>query len=313
MQGLPIAIRRLRANERYFQLFRMLGRTTDFISLCRPPHIVKNGVVLLPFIASGFAVGGGASLIAFVAFCLMAMAVYAMNDALDAFYDMMHPEKCHRPVASGRISEIEAFTFAGVLSGTAVFVAGFWLGYEPAFLMILYFILNIFYSQMGKELAIIDMIIVSSGFVLRYLVGLSVTGLEAEFGWLVVPIFLAAMCLAAGKRLAKLSKSTQGSQSRIPSYYTKARVTAITVTISHFAVVITALLISSRWEQLVQTLNFSAVGLYVVGFGVLFIWTRVILALLLQKSEPVDIFTRDKITMISALAVVAFVGLRLEI
>lgn len=185
-------------------------KTRDLITLCRPHHLVKNGLVLLPFALSGFAGDTGSVFVAFVCFSLMAMAVYALNDMLDAFYDMFHPTKCDRPVASGRVSEKEVFALTVCLFFVSLLLSTIVLGFEPTLLLFVYFVLNVFYSQYAKDLAIIDIVIVALGFVLRFLVGLSVTETPEAFSWILAPLFFAAMCMAVGKRLARCSVPASG-------------------------------------------------------------------------------------------------------
>lgn len=282
-------------------------RVRDLIELCRPRHVMKNVLVLLPLALSGFEVGLAPSLLAFLAFSMMAMAVYAINDTLDAFHDMLHPEKRDRPVASGRVSEAAALRLAGLLALGALALAAVALGVEPAMWLVVYLVLNVFYSHIAKELAVIDVIVVASGFAIRPLVGLSVTSLEAALGWMIAPLFLAAACLATGKRLAKLAGARAGERLRMPAFYTRERAAWLVLLLSNVSVLVLASLVSWNWGMLTRNMEIGALALACLGAAGLIAWTQVVYAMLNQTVEPADIFTRDRLTvtvLVGALATV---------
>lgn len=289
--------------------FEVSQKTKDLITLCRPHHLVKNGLVLLPFALSGFAGNAGPVLVAFICFSLMAMAVYALNDMLDAFYDMSHPTKCHRPVASGRVSEREVFALTVCLFLSSLVLSFVALGFEPTLLLFVYFVLNVFYSQFAKDLAIVDVVIVASGFVLRFMVGLSVTGTTEAFGWIMAPLFCAALCMAVGKRLAKLLRATDRSTTRISAFYTTKSTTWLAILTSNVAIIVLSILTLHNWDQLIIQMGFSPMGLVAIGLATLFIWTRVLSGMLGNREEPTDIFTRDRMTGVLVLVLVGVIGL----
>jgi 4-hydroxybenzoate polyprenyltransferase len=235
------------------------------------------------------------SLIAFVAFSMMAMAVYAVNDTLDAFYDMHDPQKCTRPIASGRVSETAGLRLAGLLAFGSLTLAGSALGFEPTLWLITYFVLSIFYSHIAKDVAVIDVLIVASGFAIRLAVGLSVTGLQDELGWLLVPVFVAACCLAIGKRLVRLTGVPNDVRKRLSPFYTKKRTTWLLILLSNLAVVMLATLVSFRWGDLVDLMGLSAFNLAFLAAIGLIAWTQIIYAMLIKSSEPADIFTQDRV------------------
>src|SRR5262245_52363715 len=146
----------------------------DYLELSRPKEWVKNAFVLIPApfaIASGthphpleFAVG-------FFGFCLAASAVYAVNDSQDAERDRAHETKRDRPVASGRVSVTAARIFAGVLALLALGLA--WGSGSVAALVItaVYLVVNWFYSLAGKHIALVDVFLLSSFYLMRVLLG----------------------------------------------------------------------------------------------------------------------------------------------
>jgi 4-hydroxybenzoate polyprenyltransferase len=136
--------------------------------------------------------------IAFIAFSLVASAIYTLNDYRDIEDDRLHPEKRNRPLASGAISKFQAFVMIGVLivAGFAIMTT---LSLEAAGILASYVLLNIAYSIRLKHIAILDIVIIAVGFVIRLFIGSSVTDVPLST-WIVVMTFLLALFLALAKR-----------------------------------------------------------------------------------------------------------------
>lgn len=173
----------------------------DLIRLARPHQYTKNLFIFLPaFFAFQLAQPEtlvSASL-AFLAFSLVASAVYVLNDWVDRYDDAQHPEKSHRPIASGQIKTKTAFIFLSLLM-----IVGGGLAYQLSFevfsLLLTYLVLNLAYSLKLKHLAIIDVVIISSGFVIRLFVGAAATSVTLSH-WIIVMTFLLALFLSLAKR-----------------------------------------------------------------------------------------------------------------
>jgi len=136
--------------------------------------------------------------IAFVAFSLTASAIYTLNDYHDIEEDRQHPKKKERPLASGSISKSQAITIMLVL-----FAVGFALmtilSLKAAGIIAAYVLMNIAYSFYLKHVAILDVVIIAIGFVLRLFIGSAVTGIPLSM-WIVVMTFLLALFMALAKR-----------------------------------------------------------------------------------------------------------------
>jgi 4-hydroxybenzoate polyprenyltransferase len=136
--------------------------------------------------------------IAFIAFSLVASAIYTLNDYRDIEDDRQHPKKKNRPLASGAISKPQALVIIVIL-----LIAGFTimalLSKEAAGILALYVLLNIAYSINLKHIAILDIVIIAVGFVIRLFIGSTVTGVPLST-WIVVMTFLLALFLALAKR-----------------------------------------------------------------------------------------------------------------
>jgi 4-hydroxybenzoate polyprenyltransferase len=167
----------------------------------RVQHYVKNVLVFAPLFF-GQQIGNLGLLFntatAFVAFSFAASGVYIFNDFLDVARDKEHPSKKMRPIASGLIS----IRRAAALSASLLAAGGLLMALtsiQGAWILGAYLLLNVAYSFYLKHIAILDVVIISIGFVLRLFVGAAVTGIELSM-WIVVITFLFALFLALAKR-----------------------------------------------------------------------------------------------------------------
>ena len=146
----------------------------------------------------------------FFLFCLISSAVYLFNDIADVEGDRQHPEKQHRPLASGALPLNLALGAAVVLS-----IITLLLGYllEPAFAIILaiYLTLNLLYSRWLKHVPILDVLIISSGFVLRVAAGVALITVERFSPWLYMITILFSLYIGLGKRRAEMNLLEQGA------------------------------------------------------------------------------------------------------
>ncbi len=178
----------------------------------RPHQWLKNAFVLAPvffakdiFNAPLLVTAMGA----FGCFCLLAGAVYTMNDLVDVESDRNHPQKRFRPIASGRVPEGMARVLAVVLTVVSLGIALF---INPWFALIalIYFVQNVAYSFRFKNVAYLDVMFISAGFVLRVMAGGQATGIRVS-NYLFVCTALLALFLGFGKRRHELALATRKS------------------------------------------------------------------------------------------------------
>jgi decaprenyl-phosphate phosphoribosyltransferase len=170
--------------------------------LARPGQWIKNLFVFIPVFFAGELNNSSKWFIlslAFLSFCLMASSIYIINDINDVEADKQHPQKNKRPLASNLVSLKEAVFVLCIifpLSLTLSYLTG-----SVTFNAILigYFLINLGYSFGFRKIAILDIIIVSSGFVLRVLGGGQVANVHIS-QWMVVMVFLLALFLTIAKR-----------------------------------------------------------------------------------------------------------------
>ena len=193
----------------------------NYISLLRPKHYVKNVLVLLPLFFSGRFFERAplrAGLLGFAAFCLLSSLVYIINDLRDAPADRLHPTKCKRPIACGAVSVPAALALAGGLAALVIAIGIFarfpTLGWID---LTVYLLVNLGYSFGLKNIPILDVALLVSGFLLRVLFGAAVTGIAIS-NWLYLTVVAVSFYLALGKRRGELRRRTDGTR-KVLRYY----------------------------------------------------------------------------------------------
>lgn len=154
------------------------------------------------------------AVLAFVSFCMVSSSGYALNDVLDVERDRMHPGKRLRPVASGALSPTAALATSVVLgvSGlTLAFTVQPWFGASA----LLYVALSQFYSIAGKNIVVLDILLVASGFVIRALGGAVAIEVPAS-SWFVACTLFLSVFLALCKRKAELTSLGEGAGGHRP-------------------------------------------------------------------------------------------------
>lgn len=142
------------------------------------------------------------SFLGFVLFCTTSSSVYILNDILDLKQDKLHPIKSKRPLASGELSVSSTLSFSLIL-GIISIVLAFWLQSNFGAVILVYFLLNLFYSLYLKHIVILDVMSVAAGFVLRAVAGALVIQVTIS-SWLVVCTILLALFLGFSKRRHEL-------------------------------------------------------------------------------------------------------------
>ncbi len=216
-------------------------RVKELVRMLRPHQWVKNLFVLAPMFfhrdvvlatsagpALNLAVTGRALAATFV-FCLLAGAVYTMNDLVDVDADRVHPVKRNRPIASGAVPESVAKLVAAVLvvvalSGAALLSTGVALAAS------LYFAQNLAYSFKLKHVPFVDVSLISLGFVLRVLAGGYATEVHVSV-YMIACTGLLALFLGFGKRRHEISTANAAKQrAALERYSPKALDAALAVT-----------------------------------------------------------------------------------
>jgi decaprenyl-phosphate phosphoribosyltransferase len=232
--------------------------TPPLIKLMRPHQWLKNGFVFAGLVFSQRWQEAPlvlAIVLAFVAFCGTSSAVYILNDWYDRARDAAHPSKRLRPLASGAVSGTAALFLAmALLLGSA------WLARDnPVLLGMLgtYLALNLAYSWRLKTIAVVDVYVIASGFMLRLLAGTLAVGI-APSRWLLLTGIFVALFLGFSKRKAESFHEVPAQRAVLADYpaalldtFVAATLTATLTTYALFATSPEAL--RQHGERLVYT------------------------------------------------------------
>ncbi len=144
-----------------------------------------------------------AAIAAFAIFCLAASTVYFFNDLVDAPQDRLHPVKCRRPIAAGTLP----FPMAIFLAVSGFFITlllAFNLSFFFFMICFCYFLLHLSYNFYFKQKAILDVLVIAVGFILRVWAG--AVAVNAHIGvWLLLCVTSFSLFLAVGKRRCELT------------------------------------------------------------------------------------------------------------
>lgn len=176
------------------------------LQLLRPQQWLKNIFVFLPLFFNHQLLNNTKlteALVVFIAFSFISSSIYCFNDILDIEEDKKHPTKRHRPLASGSVSKAQAYIIMLILAFSAFSIPLLCFNKEKyiqiSFLLLLYFAMNIAYCIKLKHIAIIDVFIISIGFVMRVISGGAATEIWVS-QWIILLTLLLALFLAFAKR-----------------------------------------------------------------------------------------------------------------
>ena len=202
----------------------------DAFRLLRPLQWAKNGLVFLPFLFavdiawSVDALGDippllGRLAVLFLGFCVLSSAVYVFNDLMDRRADSAHPRKRHRPIASGRVGIPAAVALIALL--TAAGLAAMW--YVGLWLLLVsgvYLAINVVYSLGGKNVVLLDVFSVASGYVIRAVSGALAIDVDPS-PWLYTTTGAGALFIVLGRRYAevRLGGNSADLQRRVLARY----------------------------------------------------------------------------------------------
>ncbi|HEY3476635.1 MAG TPA: decaprenyl-phosphate phosphoribosyltransferase [Anaerolineales bacterium] len=186
------------------------------IKTMRPRQWTKNGFIFFAlifdkqlFIPESFL----RTVLGFALFCLISSAVYLFNDIADVEADRNHPEKKYRPIASGKLP-INVALIAAVLLTVISITLSYLLAPLFALILVSYLGINLLYSRWLKHVSILDVLIISSGFVLRVAAGVVLIYPVERFSpWLYMITILFSLYIGLGKRRAEMNLLAEGATS----------------------------------------------------------------------------------------------------
>jgi 4-hydroxybenzoate polyprenyltransferase len=189
----------------------------------RPKQWTKNAAIFVALIFDAKVFQSGPllrTLAGFLLLCMVTGAVYIINDLADIENDRQHPTKRRRPLPLGELPVPVAMAGAVILLTVAVPLA-FWLNVTFALLVVGYLVLQLAYTFALKRVVLIDVIVISAGFVIRVGAGVPLVPADRFSPWLYVCTTLLALFLGFGKRrqeLVLLGESAQNHRAILEEY-----------------------------------------------------------------------------------------------
>lgn len=280
-----------------------------FIKICRPHEYIKNIFILLPlFFAGEFFITEKLTygLLSFLSFSLSASAIYIFNDFCDLKNDRKHPKKKYRPLAIGSVSKNGAFFLMIILLLIGLILMYFVSTISLTFLII-YISLNLLYSLKLKQFALLDVTIISIGFIIRLFIGSFACNISLT-PWIVIMTFLLSLFLALAKRrddIFILKKTGVKARKSILGYNLEF--------INGAMLIMSAVIIVSYLQFTISSemiIKFGSEYLYLTVIFVIFGIIRYLQIQLVEKnySSPTEIILTDKILQINVfLWIVSFI------
>jgi 4-hydroxybenzoate polyprenyltransferase len=276
-----------------------MNRISLYAISLRPMQWTKNTVVLAALVFSRnlfertLAVRG---LEAFGIFCLLSGAIYIINDIVDLDKDRAHPVKCNRPIASRRISRGGALVFSLVVIGAGLALAA-WLNRGFFLVCVAYVAISILYSLGLKNMVVLDVLMISVGFVLRAMAGVEALK-DLEPGvvmspWLLVCTLFLALFLGFNKRRHELDLLADDAARHRKSLdeYSKEFLDAMIAVVT--AATVIAYAIYTIWPATID--KFSTQNLiYTVPFVVFGLFRYMYLVIMKNKGgSPSEVLVSD--------------------
>ncbi|MCS7189524.1 MAG: UbiA prenyltransferase family protein [Bacteroidia bacterium] len=240
-----------------------MAQLKAWISLFRPHHYTKNILLFAPLVFARHWQAFPHTLAGFMAWSLLASAVYAINDAQDAPRDRLHPTKRFRPVASGIISPQQSLIAAILLSIIGLTCAAL-LKTSFFFISLLYVLNNILYTFWVKKLPLWDVFSISAGFLLRAYGGAALGEIPIS-AYFFMCVFFLSLFLALGKRRHELLLASDEAPAGRPalegySVYYLDQLMVITATLA--LAVYMLYLMQGSFSWLMGTLPVAVMGIF---------------------------------------------------
>lgn len=211
------------------------------VKATRPKQWLKNGLVVASPLMSGELFVPSTLLLTFlgfISFTVASASIYLLNDVLDVKLDREHPKKRFRPIASGALPVNIALFVMGCLIAVSIAIPIFATNLPFLLVISTYLFLQVGYCFWWKHVALIDIAIISSGFLLRAIGGAMITHIGISEWFLLVAAF-GSFFIAAGKRyseyveVSQRAPGTLASTRKVLTDYTKSYLrTLVTVSIS---------------------------------------------------------------------------------
>lgn len=283
----------------------------EFLKMMRPHQYIKNLLVFFPIFFAKKITDISllqSAVMAFISFCFAASTIYIFNDIRDIEKDKVHPKKKLRPIASGRIS-LKTAIVTDIIFLVVSLVSAVFTGKNMLIIIAIYLFINLFYSLGMKNIALLDIFAVSTGFLLRLLSGTEYGAVKSVIPshWIIIMTFLLSLFLAVAKRRDDLILAESGLDVRKSiSGYSLEFINGVMSIMS--AVIIVSYLLYTL-DPAVQT-YYGSKNIYATTFFVLLGLLRYMQITFVEKKSgsPTDIVYKDRFLQVTLIAwIVTFV------
>ena len=275
----------------------------------RPAHWIKNIFVFAAmsfgeklFFKDAWLICGAV----FFIFCGLASAVYLINDVRDRDADRLHPEKKKRAVASGRLSTTSA-TAGSIILFILSITAAYYLDMRIivsfpviTFCAVLYVVSNIFYTFLIKEIAILDIIFISAGFVIRVVAGALAIQVPIS-PWLVICTLMLSLFIGTTKRRSEIRAYSSDVAEKVRNanaFYTAERLEHILAVTASLAIMSYSLYcVSLQTQERIGSIHM----VWTIPFVVYGIFRYYCLSLTSASEDTVTILMKDKVIWITGI------------
>jgi decaprenyl-phosphate phosphoribosyltransferase len=275
----------------------------------RPKQWLKNVLVFAAPGAAGVLSDPGdlaLTLVAFVSFCLASSGIYLWNDLTDVDADRLHPVKRNRPIASGRLSIGLARSAGIVLPLAALAVAAATGRWQTVAIVATYLAIMLGYTFRLKHVAIIDILAVASGFVLRAAGGAVAVDVPMS-RWFVLCVMFGSLFIVVGKRYAELQQLGAGAGTRLTlDVYTPGflrMLLSVSLGGALISYCVWAFETSARTGDRFAFYELSIVPMLVALFRYLLVLERG------EGSAPEDVFASDRVLQAAGVAWLVVYGI----
>tara|TARA_X000000950_G_scaffold287803_1_gene401749 strand:+ start:12858 stop:13694 length:837 start_codon:yes stop_codon:yes gene_type:complete len=264
-----------------------------FFNLIRYKHILKNSLIFIPLFFNKDFLNLGSILILFVyflSFSLASFSIYIFNDLLDLEKDKINPYKKNRLIASGKINKVFALNISLIIIFVNFLLNIYISNLIFFFLLIIYYSINFFYSVLLKKIIFLDIIILSSFYVIRLLVGHYSIDIEVSSNILIL-VFLSAFIISLGKRYSEYDFSIyKNAISKNLLFNIKIGVSILLIIYYLFFISLNKTIDKFGYDFVIT------IAPLIFGLSMYFISIKKNI-----YKDPVDIFTRDYMVIISYL------------
>ena len=269
--------------------------TKTFLNFIRIDHWIKNLLIFLPLFFAG-KIKDIESLklliVVFFYFSITASMIYVINDLLDIKEDRLHPQKKSRPLPSGAISVYTARIML-LLLFLILLSASFFIPISVVYISVIYLVVNILYSVYLKTIPILELFILSLGFVFRILIGgFSVSVILSK--WIIMLVFFLALYIVITKRRGEILNDEAKDTRKVLKSYTESYLTSAMIVI--LGICIITYIMYTVEDSIIK--QFSTDKLYLTTFFVVLALLRHLQRTLVYNDteSPVKFLFKDKFT-----------------